>query len=442
MAKALSERARRAIPGGANSGARIVAGLEDFVVTSATGATITCGDGRTYVDYHLAYGPVILGHGDSDVLAAVVDTCQRVDIVGLGVTPIEVELAEKITSLVPSAEQVVLVGTGSEATAYAVRLARGVTGRQLLIKFQGCFHGWHDSVAMNVISAPEDMGRKDPLSTGILPAVIDATLVLPFNDIETVRRTVSDHRDQIAAIILEPIPHNVGVILPEQQFLEGLREICDHEGIVLIFDEVITGFRHGLGGYQELCSVTPDLTALGKAMANGFPIGALAGRRDLLEQFTTVPGAPVMLAGTYNGHPAMAAAALATIKKLETEPVHDHIFRLGDLVRAGLQEMFDDLDVPAVVTGFGSVWVSYFLEGQVISYDDLLRNDADLYVGYRRRLLEYGILELPMNLKRNHLTYAHTADHVAQLIEATAKAVADELDSRSVKSSTVIQRGI
>ena len=426
----LPQRARRVIPGGANSGARIVSGLEDVVITAAEGATITDSTGRRYVDYHAAYGPVILGHGDEDVLAAFIAACRRVDIVGVGVTEVEVELAEKITDLVPCAEQVVLLSTGTEATFYAVRLARGVTGRRLLVKFQGCFHGSHDAVAMNVISRPDRVGVKDPLSIGILSDVIDATRVLPFNDLDALRQSVGEHPGEIAAIILEPIPHNVGALLPDQQFLEGLREICDKEGIVLIFDEVITGFRHGLGGYQAICGVTPDLTSLGKAMANGFPIAALAGRRDLLEQFSTVPGAPVMLAGTYNGHPGMAAAALATIKKLETEPVHEHIFGLGALARAGLQEMFDDLGVTAFVTGFGSVWVSYFLEGQVSSYDDLLRNDAELYVGYRRRLLEHGIFELPMNLKRNHFTYAHTREHVEELIEATSECVSKELQAR------------
>jgi glutamate-1-semialdehyde 2,1-aminomutase len=427
----LPRRARRVIPGGANSGARIVPGLEDMVVASASGATVTDQHGRTFVDYHAAYGPVILGHGDPDVLAGFDDSCRRVDIAGLGVTEVEIELAEKITSLVPSAEQVVLVGTGTEATFYAVRLARGVTGRRFLVKFQGCFHGWHDSVALNVISAADRVGDKDPLSEGILPEVIDATLVLPFNDLASVQSAVAAHPGEIAAIILEPIPHNVGAILPEHEFLVGLREICDREGIVLIFDEVITGFRHGLGGYQAVCDVTPDLTSMGKAFANGFPIAALGGRRDLLEQFSTVPGGPVMLAGTYNGHPGMAGAALATIEKLENEPVHEHIFRLGELARSGLQEMFDDLSIQAFVTGFGSVWVSYFLDGPVQSYTDLLRNDADLYVGYRRRLLDHGILELPLNLKRNHITYAHTESQIEELIEATAAAVTAELGSRA-----------
>ena len=303
------------------------------------------------------------------------------------------------------------------------------------MKFQGCFHGGHDSVALNVISAADRLGGKDPLSAGILPEVIDATLILPFNDLEAVQRAASEHRGEIAAIILEPIPHNIGAVLPEPSFLQGLRTVCDREGIVLVFDEVITGFRHGLAGYQGIAGVTPDLTALGKAMANGFPIAALAGRADLLEELSTVPGGPVMLAGTYNGHPGPAAAALATIEKLEREPVHEHVFRLGERARTELQAMFDRIGVEAFVTGFGSVWVTYFQRGPVRSYDDLLRNDAELFVGYRRRLLERGIFELPANLKRNHISYAHTDDHVDRLVAATEWAVLAELDAREVSES-------
>jgi glutamate-1-semialdehyde 2,1-aminomutase len=430
LQSALLARARSAMPGGANSGARHFAGVDDVAIVASRGATITDAAGRTLVDYHAAYGPVILGHCDPEILDAFMAAARSVDLTGYGVTLHEIELAEKIRELVPSAEQVVLLCTGTEATFYAIRLARGVTGRRLLIKFQGCFHGGHDSVALNVISSADRVGDKDPLSTGILPEVLDATLVVPFNDLEAVAREVEAHSGDVAAIILEPIPHNVGALLPDQQFLEGLRSICTREGIVLIFDEVITGFRHGLGGYQEICGVTPDLTAMGKAMANGFPIAALAGRRDLLEEFSTVPGQPVMLAGTYNGHPGTAAAALATINKLEREPVHAHIFRLGDRVRTELRAMFDEIGVQACVTGFGSVWASYFMDGPARSYTDLLRNDADLYVGYRRRMVEHGIFELPANLKRNHISYVHTDDHIDQLIDATRAAVLAEVSGR------------
>jgi glutamate-1-semialdehyde 2,1-aminomutase len=198
-----------------------------------------------------------------------------------------------------------------------------------------------------------------------------------------------------------------------------------------VFDEVITGFRHGLGGYQAVLGIEPDLTTLGKAMANGWPVSALGGKAELMELFSTTPGRPAFFAGTFNGHPAMAAAALATIEKLEREPVHEHVFRLGERARSELQALYDRLGVSAVVAGFGSVFVSYFLEGPVERYDDLLRNDVDLFVGYRRELMRDGIFELPLNLKRSHLSYAHTDADVDRLVEATEGAVLRVLETRA-----------
>jgi glutamate-1-semialdehyde 2,1-aminomutase len=297
-----------------------------------------------------------------------------------------------------------------------------------VIKFQGCYHGWHDSVAMNVISPAEKVGQKDPLSQGILPEVVDATIVCRFNDADDVARALEQH--DVAAIILELIPHNIGAVLPQPGFLEKLRELATKHGTVLVFDEVITGFRHGLGGYQAIAGVTPDLTTLGKAMANGWPVSALGGKAELMEMFSTTPGRPAFFAGTFNGHPATTAAALATIEKLEREPVHQHVFRLGERARTELQALYDRLGVQAVVSGFGSVFVSYFLEGPVVSYDDLLRNDVDLFTGYRRELMKDGIFELPLNLKRSHFSYAHTDDDVDRLVEATEGAVTRYLESR------------
>jgi glutamate-1-semialdehyde 2,1-aminomutase len=430
VAGEIAGRARAVIPGGVNSGQRQVPGLENLVITRTHGAVFEDADGREYTDYHAAFGPALLGHNDPDVDRAFGEMARTVDLMGVGVTPIEVELAEKLVEIVPSFERVVLTSTGSEATFHALRLARAVTGRRLVVKFQGCYHGWHDSVAMNVISRAERVGHKDPLSKGVLPEVIDATLVLPFNDLEAVTRAAADHPGAIAAIILEPIPHNIGAVLPVPGFLEGLRALCTREGIVLVFDEVITGFRHAIGGYQSVVGVTPDLTTVGKAMANGYPIGAVGGRADLVDQFSTTPGNPVFFAGTFNGHPAGAAAALATIAKLEGEPVHEHIFALGDRIRAELAAMYARLGVPAVVSGFGSVFVTYFLEGPVTSYDDLLRNDVDLFVGYRGALLDAGIFELPLNLKRSHVSYAHEEHHVGELVEATEVAVRSVLERR------------
>ncbi|HUY72303.1 MAG TPA: aspartate aminotransferase family protein, partial [Gaiellaceae bacterium] len=379
-------------------------------------------------DYHAAFGPPVLGHNDVDVDRAVVETARRVDLMGVGVTRIEVELAERICALVPSVERVLLTETGSEATFHALRLARAATGRRHVIKFQGCYHGWHDSVAMNVISPAERLGAKDPLSKGVLPEVIDATIVCRFNDADEVERALVDH--DVAAIILEPIPHNIGAVLPQAGFLERLRELATKHGTVLIFDEVITGFRHALGGYQSICGVTPDLTAMGKAMGNGWPVSALGGKAELMDLFSTTPGQPVFFAGTFNGHPPTAAAALATIDKLQNEPVHEHVFRLGERARQGLRDLYARLGVPVVVSGYGSVFVTYFLEGPVTSYDDLLRNDVELFIGYRRALMEHGVFELPLNLKRSHFSYAHVDADVDRLLEATESAVGVVLAGR------------
>src|SRR3954471_15642653 len=357
----LAARAARVIPGGVNSGQRRVPGLEELVIASTSGSTFTDGDGNTYTDYHAAFGPPLLGHNDPDVDAAVANAARTVGLMGIGITSIEVELAERIVEHVPSCEQVLLTETGSEATFHALRVARVATGRRHVVKFQGCYHGWHDSVALNVISLPGNVGRKDPLSKGILPEVLDATVVCKFNDADEVERALTDY--DVAAIILEPIPHNIGCVMPQPGFLERLRELATGRGTVLIFDEVITGWRHALGGFQSIAGVTPDLTTMGKAMGNGWPVSALGGKAELMDLFSTTPGQPAFFAGTFNGHPATTAAALATIDKLQNEPVHEHVFRLGERARTGLAELYDRLGVPAVVSGFGSLFLADFLPG-------------------------------------------------------------------------------
>src|SRR6476660_6921984 len=426
----LAARAAAVIPGGVNSGQRQVAGLEDLVIAATSGSTFTDGTGRTFTDYHSAFGPPLLGHNDADVDAAGASVGRTVDLMGIGVSQVEVEVAEKLVHHVPSLEKVLLTSTGSEATFHALRLARTATGRRHVIKFQGCYHGWHDSVAMNVISPAERVGSKDPLSGGMLPEVVAATIVCPFNDADAVERALDEHDGDVAAIILEPIPHNIGAVLPQPGFLERLRELATKHGTVLVFDEVITGFRHGLGGYQAIAGVTPDLTTLGKAMANGWPVSALGGTTALMDMFSTTPGRPAFFAGTFNGHPATTAAALATLDKLQREPVHEHVFRLGERTRQGLRDLYARLGVPVVVSGYGSVFVTYFLDGPVTSYDDLLANDVEMFTGYRRELRKHGIFELPLNLKRSHFSYAHTDADVDRLLEATEAAVTTVLSTR------------
>jgi glutamate-1-semialdehyde 2,1-aminomutase len=428
---ALAARARAVIPGGVNSGQRRIPGLEDLVVVRTAGCTFEDSEGRVYTDYQAAFGPALLGHNHADVDRAFAEQARAVDLMGVGVTPVEIELAEKLVSIVPSLERVLLTVSGTAATFHALRLARAVTGRRHVIKFQGGYHGWHDSVALNVLSPADRLGERDPTSAGILPEVVEATLIAPFNDLGAVSLLVDEHAGDVAAVIVEPIAHNMGAMLPRPGFLEGLRELCSREGIVLVFDEVITGFRHAVGGYQSICGVTPDLTAFGKAMANGYPIGAIGGRADLMDEFSTNPGHPVLFAGTFNGHPACAAAALATIATLEDEPVHEHVFALGERIRRELSALYTRLGVPAVVAGFGSIFVPYFVEGDPSSYADLLANDSELFVGYRRKLIDAGIFELPLNLKRSHVSYAHRERHVDELIAGTQIAVEAVLADRA-----------
>lgn len=413
---ALLERASAVAPGGVHTSIRRIEPQLSFV--KGEGAYIYDADGNRYIDYHAAFGPFILGHCYPSVVEQVREVIGETDLYGVGATELEASLAEKIVQHVPSAEKVLFCNAGSEATYHAIRVARAVTGRKLIIKFQGCYHGWHGYVLRNMLSAPEAIGKRDPGSAGMLDEEIDSTLVCTFNSLESVEEAVAAHPEQIAAIILEPIPHNIGCVLPKPGFLEGLRQICDREGMLLIFDEVVTGFRHDIGGYQKVSGVTPDLTTMGKAMANGFPMAALAGRANVMDRFNTNPTGDVFFAGTYNGHAASVAAALATIEELEGGEVHKHVFRLGEKMRRGLQEIVDRLDLIGTVTGFGSVYTLYFMDGPVENYTDLMRNDGDAYVRYRQGLIEQGIFEMPMNLKRNHISYSHTDEDIDRTLEA------------------------
>ncbi len=418
----LIARAKEFAPGGVHTAIRNID--PSLCFQRADGAYIYDMDGNRYIDYHAAFGPFVLGHCYPSVTERVREAIGHSDLFGVGATEGEVELAEKVVKHVPSAEKVLFCNAGSEATYHAIRVARAATGRKLIIKFQGCYHGWHGYVLRNMLSPEDKIGQRDPGSEGMLDEEIDSTLVCTFNDLEEVQQTVDDHRGEIAAIILEPIPHNIGCILPKQSFLEGLRKLCDDEGMLLIFDEVITGFRHDLGGYQKISGVIPDLTTMGKAMANGFPMAALAGSADVMDNFNTNPSGKVFFAGTYNGHAGSVAAALATIEELETGKVHEHIFRLGDRMRNGLENILERLDLIGTVSGFGSVYTLYFTDGPVENYTDLMRNNAESYVQYRQNLLEHGVFEMPMNLKRNHISYSHTEqdiDHSLEAAEASLK---------------------
>jgi len=428
----LSNRARQYIPGGINTSIRRLD--PPVVFQRASGSRLWDVDGNEYVDYHAAFGPIILGHCHPKVDARVSETMGKIDLIGAGATELEIELAQRICQHVPSAELVHFCNSGSEATYSAVRLARAVTGKKRIIKFQGCYHGWHDYLCMNVISPREKIGKYDPGSAGMLPEAIEHTIVLTFNSVDELEQTFLKSGNEIAAVILEPVPHNIGCVLPEAAFLQALRELTRRHNALLIFDEVITGFRHGLGGYQKICGITPDLTTLAKSIANGYPCAAICGAQKYMERFATA-GGDVFFAGTYNAHPLATAAALATIAELEDGTVYRKTFALGELARKGLQQIADRAGVRASAAGFGSVFVLYFREPGSRNYTDLLENDSQMDTAFRRGLVERGSFVLPLALKRAHISAAHTEADVNLLLQHAEDSLKAVLQSSPVMST-------
>jgi glutamate-1-semialdehyde 2,1-aminomutase len=414
----LSAHASTLLPGGVSSSLRKVA--PSLAFTRAAGGRVWDADGNEYVDFHAAFGPIVLGHRDPFLGERVRELTEGIDLVGLGSTELEVQLAEKIRSHVPSAEQVLYCSSGSEATYHAIRLARAATGRPLVVKFQGCYHGWHDYIGANVISPPEKLGTIDSTSDGTLPQALEWLRVLPFNDAAAFEALMAECGDRVAAVIVEPVLHTIGCVVGSPAFLASLRRRTEEAGSVLIFDEVVTGFRHALGGYQQISGIRPDLTTFAKAIANGYPLGVLAGRRDLMSQFNTIPGRPVMFGGTYNGHPQSVAAAIATIEALEADggAIHRRLYAMGGAMRHGLAAIGERLGLAIQPTSFGSVFVCYFTDRPVLSFADALTNDEDAYVRFHRGMIERGYLMIPLNLKRSHFMAAHTDADVAGALEA------------------------
>lgn len=432
--RALLDTAAEVVPGGVHSGRRKLE--PPLCVQRAQGAYLEDVDGNRFIDYHAAYGAILLGHSYPEVVDRVSKAIRERVLFAVGTTESEAALARKIVQHVPSAERVLFCGSGSESTLYAIRAARAVTGRSKVLKFQGCYNGFHDFVLRGDLTnkagkgsgivANANLVRYD--SAGIFEPALEHTLVCRYNDLDDVKEAVAANPEQVAAIILEPILHNATTIHPRAGFLEGLRELCDREGIILVFDEVITGFRHDLGGYQKLAGVTPDLTCMGKALGTGFPIAALGGRADIMERFTTTADGDVWYGGSYNANEVGVSAALANLEVLESQNVHEHTFRLGDRMRAGLDEIAEEAGIPHVVTGFGGIFVLAFLEPPLETYEDYLRNDLDLFIGYRRQLIKRGVFEMPENVGRNHISFSHTADDIDRTLEAARDALRAALD--------------
>lgn len=415
----LTERALQVLPGGHMSPSRKLG--FPYVFVRAQGPYLYDADGDEHVDFHCGFGANVLGHCNPAVRRRVAEVAERLDLIGAGTLDLEVEAAEALVRCIPCAEQVAFCSSGSEATYHALRLARAVTGATQIIKFQGGYHGWHDYVAMNCQSTREGIGHYDPISAGILRDAAQETIVLPYNDADAVEAHIRRNRGNVAAIIVEPIAHNVGSMRATDDFLRALRRIATESGVILIFDEVITGFRHALGGYQSICGVTPDLATFGKAAAAGYPVGLVAGRRDLLERVSRTGTDAVFMGGTFNGTPSTLAAILATIEQLSKPGHYAKLFELGDYLRRELDAIVRRVGLPAQSAGYGSVWLIYFFDGPYSRYEDLLRNDDALDNEFRRQMLAHRYIFQPLALKRLYLSASHDRPLVDRALETMEK---------------------
>jgi glutamate-1-semialdehyde 2,1-aminomutase len=416
------DRAKLAIPGGVNSPVRAfrsVGGTPVFVA-SASGCTLVDVDGNSYIDYVMSWGPLILGHADPDVIAAVRDAATRGTSYGAP-TGAETELAELVIAMVPSVEQVRFCSSGTEATMSALRLARGFTGRDKVIKFAGCYHGHGDSFLISAGSGALTLGVPD--SPGIPAGVVRDTIVVPYNDLDAVAAAFAAAPDSIAALIVEPVVGNMGLVLPQPGFLAGLRELTATYGTVLIFDEVMTGFRVAPGGVQEREGIRPDLTTLGKIIGGGLPVGAFGGRRAIMDRLS--PAGPVYQAGTLSGNPLAMAAGIATLKKLQNPGVYAHLERLGARFASGMSEVFNKHGVAGVTANVGSMVGFFFTPGPVTDLASAKLADTVRYGRFFHAMLDRGVYLAPSQFEAGFLSMAHTGADLERTLAAADGALAE-----------------
>ena len=421
-------RARRLIPGGVNSPVRAgkSVGIDPPFIAGAHGSTIRDVDGKDYIDYVGSWGPMILGHAHPEVVEAIEQRLPLGTSYGAP-TELEIDMAALIVDMVPSIDMVRMVNSGTEATMSAVRLARGYTGRETLIKFDGCYHGHADCLLVSAGSGLATLGI--PGSPGVPRDCARHTLSLPFNDLDAVHRAFREFGSGIAAVIVEPIPGNMGVVIPGEGFLEGLREITSDNGSLLIFDEVINGFRVGPGGAQERYGITPDLTCLGKIIGGGLPVGAYGGSEEIMARMA--PEGDIYQAGTLSGNPLAMAAGCATLTVLKDTNPYEELEAKADMLFSGLAAAADAAGVPVVVNRAGSMGSLFFTREPVTDFASAGKSDQGLFRAYYRHMLEQGVYLAPSPFETTFLSTAHDTESIRRTIEYA------EVAFRSFETKTV-----
>ncbi|GAB3924900.1 aspartate aminotransferase family protein [Larkinella terrae] len=402
--------------------------------TRGNGSRVWDIEGNEYIDYQAGFAATFLGHNDPDINEAVRQALSTDTVLmGAGPTNLEGQFAELFCQSVPTVESLQITSTGSEATFHAMRIARAVTGRDHVIVIQGGYNGWHNDVSCNVISSLSDVGPRvspgeypfDAMSAGIPEVHKSLVHIINYNDLDSVRYILK--RFPVACLIIEPILQNIGIVKPQPGYLEGLRQLADEEGFLLIFDEVKTGFRHAIGGYQSICGIQPDLSTFGKAVANGYPLGVIGGKKEYMDYFVHPDRAKrVLIAGTYNAFPLTTVAALATLKKLKS-PVHkvyEHVNALGQLLENGLNTIFSATGRPYYLARQGSAYCLYFMDHAPVDFHDIAEHhDFALDKTYRVKLIEKGIFNFPLPIKQGSISFAHSVQDIEETLEKTEDVV-------------------
>jgi glutamate-1-semialdehyde 2,1-aminomutase len=420
LSSKLFSAAKQYIPGGVNSPVRAFrnVGGEPFFVRRAKGAYIEDVDGREIIDYVGTWGPAILGHAPDVLINVVHETAKHGLSFGIP-NPWEVEMARTIVDWVPSVEKVRMCNSGTEATMSCLRLARGFTGRDRIVKFHGCYHGHVDSLLVSAGSGALTHGRPD--SAGVPAALAAMTTVLPYNDPAALEELFAAAGHEIAAVIVEAVPANAGLFLPKPGYIDLIRELTARHGALLIFDEVMTGFRVARGGYQEICGVRPDLTAMGKVIGGGLPVGAFGGRADIMDQLA--PDGPVYQAGTLSGNPLAMAVGLTQLRELEKVRGWQRLEETGAQFEAGIREICHELGRPLTFNRIGSMFCLYFTEEPVWSLTDAMRGDADAFRKFFHKALELGVYFAPSPYEAGFLSLAHGAHEIGETLEICRKAL-------------------